>query len=145
MNDYIIVRYFTAYYTENKRYLSRMRTQYSPGLSLERPGNETTPLSARNSESKKPDIKKITCHACTTGRARGTVLLGTISLSLRICCKFAHFLISTIAKEYVLSAWRHYLKKTRPRTLRSGRSGLGSGWRTFQVRHIYPLHTLFFN
>ena len=27
VNDYIIVRYFTAYYTENKRYLSRMRTQ----------------------------------------------------------------------------------------------------------------------
>ena len=27
MNDYIIVRYFTAYNTENKRYLSRMRTQ----------------------------------------------------------------------------------------------------------------------
>ena len=33
MNDYIIVRYFTAYYTENKRYLSRMRTQWLPGLS----------------------------------------------------------------------------------------------------------------
>ena len=27
VNDYIIVRYFTAYYTENKRYLSLMRTQ----------------------------------------------------------------------------------------------------------------------
>ena len=27
VNDYIIVRYFTACYTENKRYLSRMRTQ----------------------------------------------------------------------------------------------------------------------
>ena len=27
VNDYIIVRYFTAYYMENKRYLSRMRTQ----------------------------------------------------------------------------------------------------------------------
>ena len=27
VNDYIIVRYFTAYYTENKRCLSRMRTQ----------------------------------------------------------------------------------------------------------------------
>ena len=27
VNDYIIVRYFTAYYTENKRYLSRMRAQ----------------------------------------------------------------------------------------------------------------------
>ena len=27
VNNYIIVRYFTVYYTENKRYLSRMRTQ----------------------------------------------------------------------------------------------------------------------
>ena len=27
VNDYIIVRYFTAYYAENKRYLSRMHTQ----------------------------------------------------------------------------------------------------------------------
>ena len=25
-----------------------------------------------------PDIKKITCHACTTGRARGTVLYYTV-------------------------------------------------------------------
>ena len=27
VNDYIIVSYFTAYYTENKRWLPRMRTQ----------------------------------------------------------------------------------------------------------------------
>ena len=27
INDYIIVRYFTGYYTENKEYLSRMPTQ----------------------------------------------------------------------------------------------------------------------
>ena len=33
VNDYIIVRYFTAYNTENKRKLLRMRTQYVSGRS----------------------------------------------------------------------------------------------------------------
>ena len=53
-------------------------------------------------------------YTCARKRAKRTERNGKerddLTLSLRICCKFAHFLISTIAKE-VLSAWRHYLKK----------------------------------